>query len=302
MSEISDYDGALKRICTNAEIVQSYIKHARLPRSLEARLDYSSLRQAPSELISDKLIRRFSDSIWQIDYIGERGQLYVVIHIEFQSAVDKSMAIRMLSYSSLIYESLWNNKAIIFETGRLPTIIPTVLYTGKAPWTAPLEVRELLDDVAVDFQPSYRYTLIDERRLVERGEVDAESPAGALMMLRHAHEYAMIRDAERRIVSSKIYTSNRQAYDELAHAVGLHRLGREVSTMEQLTSVIDEIEQNRKISFAEGKAQGIAEGVAEGVAEGAGFVIKRLLKNGLSEHEICKLSGLTLKEIRTWAK
>ncbi len=104
----------------------------------------------------------------------------------------------------------------------------------------------------------------------------------------------MIRDAERRIVGSKMYASNRQAYDELAHAVGLHRLGREVSTMEQLTSVIDEIEQDRAISFEEGKAQGIAEGV--------GLVISRLLENGLSEHEICKLSGLTLEEIRAWTK
>ncbi len=158
MSEHSDYDSALKRICTNADIVRSYIKHARLPNHLEARLDYSSLRQAPSELISDKLIKRFGDSIWQIDYTRGQGQLYVVIHIEFQSAVDKSMAIRMLSYSSLIYESLWNSKAVIVDTGRLPTVISTVLYTGEAPWTAPLEVRELLDDQAVDLQPSYRYT------------------------------------------------------------------------------------------------------------------------------------------------
>ncbi len=305
-----EHDPAYKRIWSDPAIVRSYFKYAKLPSGLFARLDFSTLREVSSELVSDKLSRRFGDMIWQVDFKDRQGQLHLILHIEFQSRPDSSMPFRMLSYAALIYESLWNNKMRPKRATKLPTVISTVIYTGTSRWNVPLEVRELLGSDAVELQPSFRYLVIDEKQLVEDGATNTEDLAGAFMILRHSREYAMIKDAETRIVESESYRSNPRAYDKLARAVGLARLGKEVHTMEELTSVLDDferyaerrwkpvgVEEGFEQGVAQGIEQGVAQGIEQGVAQGKRLVAKQMLSKGWTELDIVEYTGLSLKQI-----
>ena len=52
--------------------------------------------------------------------------------------------------------------------GRLPPVLPIVLYNGEAPWKAPVEVGELIAPVGPwlkPYQPSQRYIVVDERHV-----------------------------------------------------------------------------------------------------------------------------------------
>ena len=51
--------------------------------------------------------------------------------------------------------------------GRLPPVLPIVLYNGRRPWTAPREMGELIapvDGVLAPYQPTQRYLLVDLQR------------------------------------------------------------------------------------------------------------------------------------------
>jgi hypothetical protein len=52
------------------------------------------------------------------------------------------MALRVCVYVGLLYQHLLSEKRV-GPDGRLPPVVPIVLYNGRPRWTAPLELAEL---------------------------------------------------------------------------------------------------------------------------------------------------------------
>lgn len=80
------------------------------------------------------------------------------------------MAVRLMTYIGLLYQELLKLGELTPD-GRLPLVIPLVLYNGKAAWWAPEELAELIervDESAVPYVPRLRYLVVDESRPVER--------------------------------------------------------------------------------------------------------------------------------------
>ena len=72
-----------------------------------------------------------------------------------------------LEYTALLYREL-DRAGALGEPGRWPPVLPVVLYNGDAPWTAALEMRDLVAPVPVllsPFQPSQRSLLLDDRHV-----------------------------------------------------------------------------------------------------------------------------------------
>ena len=64
--------------------------------------------------------------------LRRRGRwLYLPVLLEFQSTDEPRMALRILTYTSLLYQELVRNDALDAR-GRLPVVLPVVLYTGEA--------------------------------------------------------------------------------------------------------------------------------------------------------------------------
>ena len=74
------------------------------------------------------------------------------------------MALRILTYSGLLYQELVRNQAPEVAMGRLPA----VLYNGAEPWTAVREMGELIAPAGpwlAPYQPAQRYYVLDVRRV-----------------------------------------------------------------------------------------------------------------------------------------
>ncbi len=63
--------------------------------------------------------------------------------IEFQSGVDRYMALRILVYVGLLYQDLLRRGETLAD-GRLPPVLPIVLYNGSARWSAADDVGDLI--------------------------------------------------------------------------------------------------------------------------------------------------------------
>ena len=131
-------------------------------------LDFSTLRKVPADYVSDERLSRRGDAVWQVRFHDGRPVLAV---LEFQSSDDPRMALRILAYTSLLYQELARNEApVLDEHGRLPVAMPIVLYNGEAPWQSVLEVSELIqpvDEALAPYRPSQRYCVLDERHVRE---------------------------------------------------------------------------------------------------------------------------------------
>lgn len=79
--------------------------------------------------------------------------------MEFQSTVDRTMAVRILAYTALLYQDL-----LRASSAPLPPVLPIVLYHGAERWTAPEEVAGLsapFGQFLAPYQPAQRYFLLD---------------------------------------------------------------------------------------------------------------------------------------------
>ena len=107
---------------------------------------YQSLFAFP-RMIED-LLRGFASRDW-----GDTLDFPVPVVVEFQSSEDTRMALRILAYTSLLYQELACNHApCLDEAGRLLVVLLVVVYNGEKRWTAPCEVGEL-----VSYRPTHRH-------------------------------------------------------------------------------------------------------------------------------------------------
>ncbi|MDE0458774.1 MAG: Rpn family recombination-promoting nuclease/putative transposase [Chromatiales bacterium] len=139
-----------------------------------AELDLSTLERWPASQVGDTLRERHQDRVWRVRY--HRRWLYVLVLLEFQSTVDRTMAVRVLAYSALLYQDL-------LRTGAepLPPVLPIVLHHGPGRWTAATEVAEFAAPSGAflaPYQPAQRYFLLDFGEHDAGDYTDAPLPRG----------------------------------------------------------------------------------------------------------------------------
>ena len=121
------------------------------------------LERMPDSFVTEHLGQRHTDMLWRIGTTGG-GWIYILILLEFQSTVDRRMALRMMDYTSTIWRQL--GKEDLGPDGEYPLILPIVIYNGERRWTAARDVADLLPPVPEEllgYQPRQRYLLSEIR-------------------------------------------------------------------------------------------------------------------------------------------
>ena len=203
--------------------------------------------------------------------------LYLVLHLEFQSTVDRAMAVRMLAYTSLLYQKLIGD-GVLREHDALPPVLPIVIYNGRRQWNAAADVSELIASggaALARYQPAQRYFLLDEGRVG-----DADLPGGNLVSALIALETSRDRGRLPELLGSLIGLLREQGDEELTHAfrswvaqVLLPRRfrGGESESLPRLeevrTMLAEQVREWTEEWVEEGRAQGREQGIAQGRAE-----------------------------------
>ena len=121
----------------------------------------------PAEYVGENFRKRHGDTVWRVRAKGaDGGWAYVLVLLEFQSSNDPTMALRVLEYTAMLYRELLRAKVVV--PGQLPPVLPLLLYNGDSPWSAALDVRELIVETSpalAAYQPSQRCVLLDERHV-----------------------------------------------------------------------------------------------------------------------------------------
>ncbi|AGX86601.1 transposase-like protein [Candidatus Symbiobacter mobilis CR] len=95
------------------------------------------------------------------------------------------MALRMLVYLGLLYQDLIRRGEVL-PNGRLPPVLPIVLYNGAARWTAATEFSELIPPVpglVEKFKPKFQYLLIAKNHYTENTLPPVKNFVAALFRL-----------------------------------------------------------------------------------------------------------------------
>ena len=169
------HDNAYKNFFSHPQTVQDLLRGF-VGEDWVELLDFDTLEKVNGSYVTDDLRDKEDDLIWRIRMKGnEHGKdtdwIYVYLLLEFQSRVDKFMAVRVMTYIGLLYQDLIKSKKIKGQgkgkgkNQKLPPVFPLVLYNGLKPWRAEREVENLIEAVPKSlaaYRPSLRYFLLDE--------------------------------------------------------------------------------------------------------------------------------------------
>jgi hypothetical protein len=158
-----DHDTLYHRLFEHPEMVAQLLREFVAGPWLDD-LDLAGMERQNAKFHAETGDRREGDMNWRIPR-RDGGDTYLLLLLEFQSTPYRWMALRVLVYASLLWQQLVNEKSLLAD-GRLPTILPVVLYNGDRRWGAPLALHELVglqgDSPLWQWQPAMRYQIVDE--------------------------------------------------------------------------------------------------------------------------------------------
>jgi len=175
---MGDNDHSYKLLFNNAELVRDLLQGF-VDEDWIEDLDFATLEKVASSFVADDLREREDDVIWRLRC--RDSWVYVYILIEFQSTVDRFMAVRLMTYIGLLYQDLIRSGQCKGNQ-KLPPVFPLVLYNGSKKWTGATAVEELIESVPgglSKYRPTLSYLLLDESRHALQG-VSADNLVAAI--------------------------------------------------------------------------------------------------------------------------
>lgn len=154
-------DKLYKQLFAHPEIVRDLLSGF-LTADWARALNIRAFERVNASYISDGGKARHDDMVWRVRIGGD--WVYVYILLEFQTRPDKWMALRMQVYIGLLYQDLVAQHKLS-KHGKLPPVLPVVLYHGRQPWNAATELTELMlspPQGLENYQARQHYLLIDQ--------------------------------------------------------------------------------------------------------------------------------------------
>lgn len=181
MSTDTPHDSGYKQLFSHPDMVRDLLTGF-VPGAWLHAARFHTLERVNASYVSESDKQRHDDMVWRLQ-VGPRW-VWVYLLLEFQSQDDPWMAVRMMVYVGLLAQHLIKERQL--EDGRLPALIPLVLYNGAPPWKAPTDAGHCfapsLPGLA-RFRPRLMYHLIDEARLQLSPSSDIRNVVEALFRL-----------------------------------------------------------------------------------------------------------------------
>ena len=280
MSDSRPHDASYRRLFAHKPMIEDLLRNFARGPWLE-RFDFDSLEPVPTHQVAEKLEQRQEDMIWRLRYQGPLADeeepsepaswFYVYVLVEFQSSVDRFMALRMLVYVGLLYQHLVRQKDLT-ENRQLPPVLPIVLYNGGRSWSAPTQLADLIADAeGLDsFRPRFEFLLLDEGRILRERLESLDSPVAAMFEIEQSHdpgELTRVVDKLCRLLADEELAEVRRDFATwLKRLIVPARFAEfELTELEQLEEFRVMIEERVKEWTRQWEAEGYQRGIEDGL-------------------------------------
>lgn len=259
------HDSGYKLLYSHSAMVRDLLRGF-VPGAWVKALDLSTLERCSGSYVTDDLRDRADDIIWRLRWGSD--WLYVYLLIEFQSTIDPWMAVRIQIYLGLLYQDLIRAESLS-ERGRLPPVLPLVLYNGASPWSAADTLDPLIEPapaVLDSYRPRQAYLLLDEQQLAKAGTLPEHNLCTALFRLeasRGAEEVLSILQALVNWLQAPEQTGLRRAFAVWFGRVFLPKRlpGIDMPPLNDLTEVYDMLADNVETWTDQWKREGLEQGL-----------------------------------------
>ena len=262
-------------------------------------LDFDSCDTVDKSFISEHYKETESDIIYKLSLKDK--EIYIFILIEFQSTVERFMALRMLNYITNFYmDYLASAKRI----KKLPAIFPILLYNSDEKWTVPTNISDLIEggDSLGCFGLQFEYFKIAEQEYSKAELLRIKNIVSTLFLAESYYDIDLLqeelltlfdRESDRQAVSLFLNWFKKLSEHGRIEQVDYKSLEKIYTNKEEVSSMlIKALEKEKKEILKKGKIEGKIEDAKNLLAEGLSiaFILK---VTGLSEAEILKIQSST---------
>lgn len=296
------HDHSYKRLFSHKEMIRDLLVGF-VREDWVQSLDWDSLETVKGSFVTDDFREREDDIIWRVRWADQ--WLYVYLLIEFQSSVDRFMAVRIANYLTLLYQDLIEQQQLT-RNGRLPPVLPIVLYNGNPRWQAEQNLHDLIEPVPGGlerYRPRMEYLLLDEGAIVhnELYPLEVRNLVAALFQMEHTRDEATWLDLYQRLVA----VLDSEALDSLKRAFGRwiyksyilrKRPGIELPDINDFQEVHAMLQERVEKWNQEIREKGRQEGLQEGLQEGRQEGLQKGLQKGLRETALAMIQRTQLDD------
>ncbi|GHU00864.1 transposase [Betaproteobacteria bacterium] len=320
----TSHDARYKRLFSHPRAIRDLLTGFAPGPWLE-EADFTTLERVNGSYITDTDKQRHDDMVWRVKVAGHWFWIYVVL--EFQSRPDRWMALRMMVYVGLLGQHLVREHRKDLSRGRLPPILPIVLYTGEPAWHAPLNVADCFIQPPESLQPylpCFQYHLIDEQRLKLHPLAEVRNVTAAVFALENSRsddDILTLLYALGALLAAPDMQSLREDLEKWAKTSLRGHVP--ASTIDQIHSILEgegmlaerfevvfkQVEQRGRqagllAGLLEGEQKGMLAGEQKGLLEGEAKVLARLLKRRfgpLPDWASARLRAADAAQLEMWA-
>lgn len=298
-------DKLFKATMQDLAVAKSFFK-AHIPEAFLKHVDLNSLKAQKNSFIDEAYKATEADVLYSVNIDSKQGYFYLLC--EHQSNVDKSMSLRLLTYTLRIMESHIKQN----PKSELPIIYPLVLYTGKKQWSAPKDIFKLFGA----HEPLARQILLQPFHLIDiqrenDNDIKKHKLAGLvefILKYRNTQDIIKFLDelfpwlAEFQLEFSPLSTKNILQY--IINEIKTDDIGLFSNKIQQHLSgplkeeAVTLAERFKQIGFDSGMQQGMQQGI---LTEKQALA-KNLLKDKMPLELISKYTGLTASQLKSLQK
>ena len=316
------HDSGYKYLLANKTIFRQFIETF-IQEDWVKEIDFSNCKKLDKSFVSDEYQKTESDIIYEVKLRGKKS--YVVVLIEFQSTVERFMALRVLNYISNFYTDYVKLHAKIKY---LPPIFPIVLYNGDRKWTAPVNLSELIKpkDLLGKYALNFEYCKIAINEYTQKNLLKINNIISTLFL---AEAHYDIGQLEAELMNLFEHEPDKQAVSLFLNwfrQLAIHGYidKNDYSTLEKVYSTTQEVsmlltalkqekqnmlltalKQEKNTLIAQGIKQGITQGIEQGIEQGItqgiekGIIqtAKRMLAKNVDIALIAEVTQLSEQEI-----
>lgn len=294
------HDKFFKETLGDIETTKNFLRNY-LPAEILDIIDIDSISAEKDSFIDEELKELFSDLLFKTFINGKEGYIYFLF--EHKSYLSERTPLQLLKYMIAIWEQVIHSRN---RNGRLPIIIPLVVYHGEDKWNIGVRFKEMIEGIddlpekVKKYIPNYEYLLYDlsiygDEKI--KGEVKLRIFLEMLRAIFNKDFDEFMQTFERSIEALEKLESQEKGIDYFETLVKYIMNARNDINIEDVYKSVKRISLERSEEIMTIAEQLIEKGIEKGIIEGKRKTAKNLLSLGLPVEQIAKVTELSVKEI-----
>lgn len=294
------HDKWYTRLFSDPKIVQELLESF-VHEDFVKELDFSTIKKLNTKFVSVSGHSRHADLVFEIKSGGQSA--YIYLFLEFQSTVDRFMALRMNRYITEFYEEL--RKIETKKQGKSLQLLnppfPILIYNGSSQWTAPERMSELFhaSSIPKEYIPEFKYFKIAINEIPKRELVKIRNAVAAVFYIENctadefSHNMKTLVSLLRAVLKKDGEEILTAIVNRMLDLEKLPKTSKTITTVEELMEVTSMLEANTK----KWEASVLERGIEQGIAKTQFDIASKMITSGMSNEDIRKITGIAIDAI-----